>query len=127
VTESPADTIRRAAALMRQRAQAATTSSSGRWYVRTAQGGYPQSIGDNASAVCVADVHEGPQHPQAIAPFIASMDPTLALAIADWLDSWASDDLTEETISDYYADDWRHALKIARAYLAEPDPTGANR
>jgi hypothetical protein len=83
--EQDAELLRQAADRMRQDARGAVTSASGRWYVRTPQGGYPQSISDNASATLVADCHEGPQHPQATAPFIASWDPPVALAAAELL------------------------------------------
>ena len=140
-----ADTLRRAAALMRDRAEAAT---QGPWR-RVRSGG--MVVTDDAESTCnppkvllVADRTREPntQH-------IASWHPAVALAVADWLDSeanrwesandrhwWISlnhwnehnDDapMPEQTEAHFrataveFADgSCRHALAVARAYLGE--------
>lgn len=113
-TETPAETLRRAAEALNVAALGAKTSESGRWYVRTERGHYPQSIADNASAVIVADTFEGPQHPQTVAPFIASMDPTFAFAVAAWLESVAVELAdTPACVTD------QAPMAVARAYLRD--------
>jgi len=129
-TEIPADLVRRAAEKLRTLAEDAPKSASGRWYVRTPQGEYPQTVYDNASAILVAETFEGPQHPQSTAPFIAAMDPTVALLIADgWLH--VADDMGDyeafecsvaQGISSEdhgYRADWTATFRAARAFLRE--------
>lgn len=137
----PADVMRRAAQLMRQRATAAKSSFAGHWYVSTPQGGYPQRIAEDGTVTLVADAFEGPQHPQSIAPFITSMDPAFGLHLAAWFKATA--DAMDQAIAVREVDlrddlgndvpvvisrhgerhhDWTTALAAARHYLGEaPD------
>lgn len=77
--------LSRAADAMRERSKAAQTSSSGRWYLRTPAGAYPQSIADDASAILVADTHTGPQVPPHIARHILAWDPDAGRMVASLL------------------------------------------
>ena len=133
MTEFPSALLHRSAEKMRELAENALKSASGRWYVRTPQGGYPQSIADNASAILVADTYDGPGHDQSTAPFIAAMDPRLALLIADWWDAIADDMGDDEVVERGVAGigvlvlgrlftprkPWTAAVAAARAFLAE--------
>lgn len=114
-----AELLRRAAVLMRERAKAATPGPwhlDGPWWIDT--GEYDMVTGHDRKAVMV------PGEPTANpsnAEHIASWDPTVALAVADWLDLMAED----------YAPYWskpyaapfvpviEKAYRIARAYLGE--------
>lgn len=92
--------IRLAAALMRNRAKAATP---GPWKAARDE----ETEGVYAGDVCLADVHEwsmgrGNVH------HIASWHPIVALAIADWLDEVNPID-----------DDFGAAIAVASAYLRE--------
>lgn len=123
--ETPADLIRRAAALMRQRAEAAT---DGPWRAHDtylSHGGYTATVlsGEgngtelrawlptfsNETSMTVRNVYPDAEH-------IASWHPLVGLAVADWLDSW--EDFEFEPDSSY-AEDHRAAVKVARVYLAE--------
>jgi hypothetical protein len=90
---TPNATIRRAADAIGLAAAGAKSSASGRWYVATAQGGYPQTINESATVTLKANTFEGPQHPQTTAPYIASMDPKVAFAVARLLNAVADADL----------------------------------
>lgn len=92
---TPNETIRRAAEALDLAAAGAKRSAAGRWYVHTPAGGYPQRILDNA--VLIAEGYEGPQpgEPITVAPFIASMDPTIAFGIARLLEAVADADLAD--------------------------------
>jgi hypothetical protein len=99
-----ADLLRRAAALMRDLAQAAEGSFIEDEY------GYP------ARYICDGDAPE-------LAAHIASWHPAVALAVADWLDSAASAhahfDGREISVFDLPGMDDTPALRVARAYLGE--------
>ena len=101
-----AETLRRAAALMRERAEAAVLSpweavegASGHWWVE-----HPNT------ADIALDLHgENARH-------IASWHPAVALAVADWLEAAARDkgaDVITAGRGDAYP------LAVARAYLGE--------
>ena len=114
-----AETLRRAAALMRERAEAATTHPFGRSWTASPHGdvhtGYSEWICDSADG--------------GTAEHIASWHPAVALAVADWLDAEA------RQIDAYLAKQadptWRfaglwtraaeerhaHALTVAQTYL----------
>ncbi len=110
--ETPADTIRRAATLMRQRAQAATP---GPWHIGNAV---------NPTTPCNIHTFPGAQ-PIADdvgwldAEHIAAMHPDVAALIADWLAFEAL--RLDETAADAAADESRgiYALDISRTYLGE--------
>lgn len=116
-----ADILRRAAALMRERAGAAT---QGAWRFETAPNGFsPMVIG---GGMAVADTFDKPHLSDA--KHIASWHPTVALAVADWLDTagadiWAHGPLCECGTGCDACDDnlWephaRAALVVARTYL----------
>jgi len=112
------EALRRAAALMRERAEAATP---GPWlaglgaYVEIPEGDEEPSIADTWG-------HRGN------AEHIASWHPAIALAVADWLDTagadlWAHGPLCEcgsgclDCDDDMWQPHVRRALAVARAYL----------
>lgn len=104
-----AETLRRAAALMRERAGDSTPSP---WRVVADPDGVEVSVIGGPRDHYLADVHEwstglgNPFH-------IASWHPAVALAVADWLDAEADAvDGLASSLSDY-------ALTVARAYLQE--------
>lgn len=138
--ETPADTIRRAAALMRQRAEAAPP---GPWHVELLGAkGYPQRI-SNARATVIGQTYTSPIYPPAGAEHIASWHPIVAHAVADWLDEIGKDHPAKwydnecpscgsapcgphpDTLrcvncgDDYPCYSAADALKVARAYLGE--------
>lgn len=111
-----AEVLREAAALMRERAEAASRSHPGAWlvgdmedehatlyYVRTAQGGY-----DGAVSEVIAS--------QSAATHIASWDPAVALSVANWLDGVAT---AFEDGDHLLRPDRGRALAVARAFLGE--------
>lgn len=115
---SPAEELREAARLMRERAQAA---SPGPWER------YEHDLGDGTSYWDVAaPSHDRPGYAQYVTPprndpkgaadsaYIAGMHPLVALAVADWLDSCGAkaEGVIDEPVS------VEHALDVARAYLA---------
>jgi hypothetical protein len=104
-----AEKLREAARLMKARAEAATQGPWGKGDPK-ANDGFWLTVGvwsgdpDNCHAEC--DRRQDAEH-------IASWDPAVALAVADWLDACA---LVTEVAPD------RHkglALAVARAYLGE--------
>jgi hypothetical protein len=112
---TPNETIRRAAEALDLAGAGAKQSAAGRWYVDTPDGGYPQRILDNA--VFIAEGYEGPRsgEPVVIAPFIASMDPTIAFGVAKLLEAVADADL---------ADIHAAAVDLAVDYLRETRECG---
>lgn len=78
------DTLRRAAFMLWGHSEAAP---HGPW---SWEGGYPQRI-TNEAAVLVADVFENPDMRSTIASYIAMVDPTVGLALADLLNAAADD------------------------------------
>lgn len=117
----PADEIRRAADLMRERAEAATP---GAWQhmclgsegclvlrkhgtVRERGRGRVARFGQKEWKADHAD-----------AEFVAGMSPLFALAVAEWLDMEAH---MWEVRGNSLEGHTFHALKVARAYLAEAD------
>lgn len=108
--ESGAETLRRAAALMRKRAEDSTPSP---WRVVADPDGVEVSVIGGPRDHYLADVHEwstglgNPFH-------IASWHPAVALAVADMLDR-AADEWEAEpgTCASYYG----AAIDAARAYL----------
>ena len=105
-----ADLLRRAAALMRERAEAATTTvldDEGKWVVGPWFGPLAMSSRRVAS--------------EADSAFIASWHPAVALAVADWLEQQAMLQEAHDTGKAVWigpADPL--AIAVARAYLNEP-------
>lgn len=98
-----AQVLRQAAALMRSRAEAA---SSGRWSVAHVDGaGFAVHHGEHDTIALYASRPD--------AEHIASWHPAVALAVADWLERTAY--LRE--YGDVGTSNWEHALAVARAYL----------
>lgn len=125
-----ADVLRRAAALMRERAEAATP---GPW--TTVPGAvnvwhFPES--GTPIAVAHGLTVRGMKLGQSDAKHIAGMHPAVALAVAVWLDEVAHTwELVAAANEDGYSLDWdgypikfeettdSHALTVARSYLGE--------
>jgi len=103
-----AETLRRAASLMRERAEAATP---GPWRVVADSDTGETSVLGGPYDRYLADVHEwstgigNPAH-------IASWHPAVALAVADWLEVTARD-VGTSTLA------FHAALAVARAHLGE--------
>jgi len=105
------DLLHHTAALIRERAQAATP---GPWTL------WDRGVGWEIPEL--PDVHDGTTFTQADATHIASWHPDVALAVADLLDEVAEDIAGAFSPNAYaeaneYA---RRALTVARAYLADP-------
>lgn len=90
---TPNATIRRAADAMGLAAAGAKHSATGRWYVATKQGGYPQTINESGTPTLIAQTYDGPAHPLVNASFIASMDPVVAFGVARLMNAVADADL----------------------------------
>lgn len=131
MTETAADTIRRAAALMRHRAQAAPTSP---WHAeRLGDEGYPQRI-SNPRAIIIAQTYSSPTKVDPTCDYIAALHPDVALHIAD---AW---DATAEDMANYEAVEhpkgwqspgghwlgpnhlWTATIRAARAYVGDSEP-----
>ena len=117
-----AETLRRAAALMRERAEAATP---GQWLVDADAADFPVLAPDTSDFtwdgvfICTTRLDEKADANRADADHIASWHPAVALAVADWLDgvAWAidsDDELAEPGFGEPTA-----AFAVARAYLGE--------
>lgn len=115
---TPAETLRRAAKLMRERAEAATpgpwfTRGDGDWYVCS-----------NAFGLVSTGIHDEPGMGHLVnierdgrdAEHVASWHPGTALAVARWLESLDGIEWSEHAAA---TEELTHALKIARAYLGE--------
>jgi hypothetical protein len=127
---SPAETLRSAAGLIRERAEAVPQGAwKGRPWVA-------EECGDDEAGNCPCIVSQGERKPylEAQVPpiqyvcdaesaghaaHIASWHPAVALAVADWLESAARD---AEMIGPDPA-----ALAVARAFLGEAQAEGAER
>ena len=124
-----ADELRAAAKLMRERASVAT---SGPWTTTEAHGrdiadeGWSdvrvRALGRDVAVTYMTNILEGDPH-EDNAPFIASMSPSVALAVADWLDNEAA--ATELVASEGPALGLptAAAVQLARVYLGTP-PAG---
>jgi len=121
-TQTPAALLRKAAADMRERAQAATPGPwwpvAGVWQTETFAAVIgPEGVAEDAETWLMA-TGRGPVSQEADADHAASWHPLVALAVAEWLDAAA------DTAMRYEAERaWMHpdsyALKVARAYLGE--------
>lgn len=114
-----AEVLRRAAALMRERAEAATSSP---WHYENGATGFaPMVVGDS---MAVAETFDKPHLSDA--QHIASWHPAVALAVADWLDATAAEhesDAADPRVNSFFAAfdtaaDFG-AIAVARAYLGE--------
>jgi hypothetical protein len=135
---TPAETLRKAAGLLKERAEKAAESE---WP------GFPWAVtecSNEETGDCPCIVYQGEYKPYteaqqpgiqyvcdaedpAFAEYIAAMGPLVAIAIADWLESAATDAgdarlMADRTWSYGYCDSpagIESALKIARLYLGE--------
>jgi hypothetical protein len=114
---SGAETLRQAARLMRERAEAATDSP---WVVKRARPDMPAYVAHEGWWVIASRTEQWD------AEHIASWHPAVALAVADWLDATAAEhesDSGNERADAFFAafntaPDIA-ALAVARAYLGE--------
>jgi hypothetical protein len=103
-----ADVLRRAAAVLRETADAATP---GPW---SATDRYPHVVFQGDPDACNAISFNIAGDPNADAAFVSAMHPPVALAVAAWLDMtarWVNGAPT--------SDNAEHALAVARAVLRE--------
>ena len=126
---NPAETIRRAATLMRERAEGCQPR---RWHWEAlGEKRYPQRVSSDGNVAIIAETFIDPAHRPYEAEHIASWSPPVALAVAGWLDTAASDADDARLAGD---GTWSYsmcdsppaiqdALRIARAYLGKADPT----
>lgn len=82
-----AERLRAAAKVLRERAEATTL---GPWYVTRDPLGVHVENGDGIGRIAMAVGEDRPSRTSADAAFIATMDPPVARALADWLDDHAS-------------------------------------
>ena len=99
-----AETLRRAASLMRQRAEAAT---EGPWRSQRGPGESVVAATEGIAQMTSLRPREDRRH-------IASWHPAVALAVADWLDVQA-----ERVEVGFCGKVGEQALTVARAYLGE--------
>ena len=114
MSESPAETIRRAAALMRERASGCEPR---RWHwAALGEKRYPQRVSSDGNVALIAETFIDPAHRPYEAEHIASWHPLVAAAVADLLDGEARmTDLRGNSVEGATFD----ALNVARAYLGE--------
>ena len=120
-TDTPADELRAAAKLMRERAEAATP---GPWTDTGGRDAFVEQLATSAgtpasSLHLIAEMDQCGEHPDrrhADAAHIAGLDPLVALAVADWLDGEAVTEGNGQ--GGTRCDTLRSALAVARAYLA---------
>ena len=113
-----AETLRKAASLMRERAEAATP---GPWQMRY---GFPAYVSGPGETVTINDLSGDMELEDAA--HVASWHPAVALAVADWLDREAAE-VREWTVEQagshpvHYSTGRvdSHAVAVARAYLGE--------
>ena len=116
--EAPAAMIRRAAALMRERAGGCEPR---RWFRYDTGKNYPQRIASEGNVALIAETFIDPAHRPYEAEHIASWHPLVAAAVADWLEAATGTAARAEAEGASVHPD-SYALKVARAYLGEPSP-----
>lgn len=124
MTETLAETLRRAAALMRERAGGCEPR---RWHWEALGGkGYPQRVTSDGNVALIAETFIDPGRRPYEAEHIASWSPPVALAVAGWLDSRAGDADSATPANGSWDLTWcddppgiKAALEVARAYLGE--------
>ena len=108
---APAETIRRAVTLIRERAAGCQPR---RWHWEAlGDKRYPQRVSSDGNVAIIAETFIDPAHRPYEAEHIASWHPLAAVAVADWLEAAADG----RSVTDLC-----HALAAARAYLGEGDP-----
>ncbi|MVO84158.1 hypothetical protein GPA10_05075 [Streptomyces sp. p1417] len=107
---TPTDELRTAAATLRSNAEAAHRASPGPWTITE------ERVIRCADGMIVAD-RSSTEHPaeHADLPFIAAMDPTVGLALADWLEEAARQEAYTRAEFGHRGGAGVHALAIARA------------
>jgi hypothetical protein len=117
VSEAPAETLRRAAKLIRERAGGCEPR---RWHwTALGEKRYPQQVRSDGNVAIIAECYIDPVHRPYEAEHIASWHPLVALAVADLLEgeAWHADggeDGTDHVASLPY--------QLARTYLGEENP-----
>jgi hypothetical protein len=110
--------LRRAAALMREQAEAARdVTGSSDWFAELAwtdegPGWACYSVNSSGGRVSSLSAEEEAEH-------IASWNPTVALAVADWLSNEADLHVVLTANGARGLDDNSDSVKVARAYLGE--------
>lgn len=115
-TENTAvEMLRRAAALMRERA---TKAPPGPWFVTDGAARYGGLVAAPTDVFPEDDGYAGHLIGESMSPanreYVASMHPPVALAVADWLDGVAEAQSFADQRRAMYVDS---ALAVARAYL----------
>ena len=114
MTETPAEIIRRAAALMRERAEGCETRG---WHWEAlGEKRYPQRISADGNLSVIAETFIDPAHRPYEAEHIAAWSPPAVLAVAEWLDDAA------EAYDGFPGSVPGHSLRVALAYLGEAAP-----
>ena len=130
--EAPAETLRRAAALMRERASGCQPR---RWHWEAlGEKRYPQRVSSDGNVALIAECYIDPVHRPYEAEHIASWHPLAALAVAEWLETEAGgyDALARTSygvagavfVAGAFGGDIDPALKTARTYLGEENQHG---
>lgn len=119
MSETPAETVKRAATLMRQRAEAASRGPWKSWIEGRDHWGGDSIIAtedrDPGSGDIYVNVGEGYHAKrEADQDYIAGMHPLVGMAVAGWLESLDGIEWSEHHS---YSDDLMYALKLACAYL----------
>jgi hypothetical protein len=129
-TETPAETIRRAAVLMRELAGGCEPR---RWHWRAlGEKRYPQRVSSDGNVALIAETFISPEHRPYEAEHIASWSPPIAEAVADLLEEVARqydappcDSPAGACNGCEWREDFTDALRLAQAYLgAEANMTG---
>lgn len=130
MSESPAETLRRAARLIRERAGGCEPR---RWHWEAlGEKKYPQRVSSDGNLAIIAECFTDPAHRPYEAEHIASWHPLVALVVADLLDERARyyDDLAVTPygpagaafVAGDFGGDADLALRVARIYLGEEVP-----